>query len=79
MPFPFQQHSNRVRNAPSGQENPIAPGDSDPQLQLQPGGAPSHDQECEHTRWDSAEQYYGREEHQYTTYWYCIDCGETVE
>tara|TARA_Y100001938_G_C7958034_1_gene362791 strand:- start:16 stop:255 length:240 start_codon:yes stop_codon:yes gene_type:complete len=77
MPFPFQQHSNRVRNAPSGQDNPIAPGDSDPQLQLQPGGASSN--ECDHKEVEQGEVYYGREEHQYYTYWFCLDCGEELE
>ena len=33
---------------------------------------------CEHTIIEQAEQYYGPEEHQYTTYWYCEECGEEI-
>lgn len=34
--------------------------------------------ECKHTVIEQAEEYYGPEEHQYTTYWYCDECGEEI-
>lgn len=35
---------------------------------------------CEHNISDivQGETYYGAEEHQYTTYWYCEECGEEM-
>ena len=37
------------------------------------------DKECEHTgNVEVAEEYYGREESQFTTYYICEDCGEEV-
>ena len=69
MPYPFQQDL-RTRYAPSGEEmSTLAP-----QLQ-QPGGATL----CEHKEVEQGEEYYGPEEHQYTTYWFCIKCGEEIE
>lgn len=41
----------------------------------------SHSAEiCEHNISDivQGETYYGAEEHQYTTYWYCEECGEEM-
>lgn len=70
MPFPFQKDLNRTRYAPPGEVT----SDLAPQLQ-QPGGAPS----CEHEEVEQGEEYYGSEEHQYSTYWFCIECGEEVE
>ena len=37
------------------------------------------DYECEHTgNIEVAEDYYGRDESQFTTYYVCEDCGEEV-
>ena len=71
MPFPFQQDLNRTRSAPSGEDLSILA----PQPQLQPGGATL----CEHKEVEQGEDQYGPEDHQYTTYWYCVDCGEELE
>ena len=36
--------------------------------------------DCEHTgNIEVGEQYYGKEDHQYTTYYFCEDCGEEME
>jgi len=35
--------------------------------------------ECEHKEVVAGENYYGKEEHQYTTYYYCEECGEEME
>ena len=35
--------------------------------------------ECEHKEIVAGENYYGKEEHQYTTYYYCEECGEEME
>lgn len=35
--------------------------------------------ECEHKEVVVGENYYGKEEHQYTTYYYCEECGEEME
>ena len=38
------------------------------------------DEKCEHTgNKEVAEEYYGSELHQYTTYYICEDCGEEVD
>ena len=33
---------------------------------------------CEHKEIEQGESYYGHESHQYTTWWYCLDCGKEV-
>ena len=33
---------------------------------------------CKHKEIEQGESYYGRESHQYTTWWYCLDCGKEV-
>ena len=35
--------------------------------------------DCEHENLEQGEDRYGREEHEYTTYWFCLDCGEEIE
>ena len=35
--------------------------------------------DCEHENLEQGEDRYGREEHEYTTYWFCSDCGEEIE
>ena len=35
--------------------------------------------DCEHKEIVVGENYYGKEEHQYTTYYYCEECGEEME
>ena len=35
--------------------------------------------DCEHKNLEQGEDRYGREEHEYTTYWFCSDCGEEIE
>ena len=35
--------------------------------------------DCEHKNLEQGEDRYGREEHEYTTYWFCLDCGEEIE
>ena len=72
MPFPFQHDLERTRSAPSGEDSVSSLA---PQPQLQPGGATL----CEHNEVEQGEHYYGREEHQYYTYWFCLDCGEELE
>ena len=72
MAFPFKQDL-RTRSAPSGSEESLAPH----YLQLQPDGAPS--EECEHKEVEQGEHYYGREEHEYYTYWFCLNCEEEIE
>ena len=34
---------------------------------------------CDHNETEQGEEYYGNDEHQYSTYWYCLDCGEEME
>jgi len=71
MPFPFQHDLDRTRSAPSGEDlSSLAP-----QTQLQPGGATL----CDHNEVEQGEDHYGPEEHQYTTYWFCTECGEELE
>ena len=72
MPYPFQQNLDRTRSAPSGEDSVSSLA---PQPQLQPGGATL----CEHKEVEQGEDQYGPEDHQYTTYWYCVDCGEELE
>tara|TARA_R100000329_G_scaffold126954_1_gene105623 strand:- start:450 stop:629 length:180 start_codon:yes stop_codon:yes gene_type:complete len=33
---------------------------------------------CEHKEIEQGESYYGHESHQYTTWWYCLDCGKEI-
>ena len=33
---------------------------------------------CEHKEVEQGESYYGHESHQYTTWWYCLDCGKEI-
>ena len=35
--------------------------------------------DCEHKNLEQGEDRYGREDHEYTTYWFCLDCGEEIE
>jgi len=35
--------------------------------------------DCEHENLEQGEDRYGREDHEYTTYWFCLDCGEEIE
>ena len=35
--------------------------------------------DCENENLEQGEDRYGREEHEYTTYWFCLDCGEEIE
>ena len=38
----------------------------------------SKEKVCEHKEVEQGESYYGRESHQYTTWWYCLDCGKEI-
>lgn len=70
MPYPMRQSLDETRYAPPGEVT----SDLAPQLH-QPGGATF----CDHEEVEQGEEYYGPEEHQYTTYWFCIKCGEEIE
>ena len=73
MPFPFQQNINKDFNfiaLPGEDLSDLAP-------QLQPGRATSD--ECDHKEVEQGEEHYGPEEHQYMTYWFCVECGEELE
>jgi|GEM_PF-2633343 DNA (cytosine-5)-methyltransferase 1 len=35
--------------------------------------------DCEHENLEQGEDRYGREDHEYITYWFCLDCGEEIE
>jgi len=33
---------------------------------------------CKHKEIEQGESYYGHLSHQYTTWWYCLDCGKEI-